>query len=122
MTVVAVALAGALGAPARLLVEQLLRAARPSRFPLGTFVVNVTGSIALGAVVGLTIDGTLDSDLRTIVGTGFLGAYTTFSTYAYDTVRTAEAGQRGIAIVSAVASVVTACAAAAIGLAITGGL
>ena len=82
MIVVAVAMAGALGAPLRYAVERAATARWATTFPLGTFVVNVTGSFALGLVVGLTASGTFDADTRTVVGTGFLGAYTTFSTYA----------------------------------------
>jgi CrcB protein len=117
-----VALAGAIGAPLRLLVERTAGSLRPGPFPLGTLVVNVTGSLALGVVVGLTASGTFDADTRTIVGTGFLGAYTTFSTYAYESVRTAEDGRRGIAAAYALASILAGGAAAALGLALTGAL
>jgi CrcB protein len=120
--VVGVALAGALGAPARYAVESLVRRVRPGPFPFGTFLVNVSGSLALGIVVGLAERGTLDADARTVVGIGFLGAYTTFSTYAYETVRLAEDGERRRAARYAVASVLLAAGAAALGLALTGSL
>ena len=70
----------------------------------------MSGSLALGIVVGLAERGTLDADARTVVGIGFLGAYTTFSTYAYETVRLAEDGERHRAVLYAVASVLLACA------------
>jgi CrcB protein len=120
--VVGVALAGALGAPARYVVESLVRRVRPGPFPFGTFLVNVSGSLALGIVVGLAERGTLDAGARTVVGIGFLGAYTTFSTYAYETVRLAEDGERRRAALYAVASVLLAAGAAALGLALTGSL
>jgi CrcB protein len=120
--VLGIALAGALGAPARYLVESFVRRVRPTTFPLGTFLVNVSGSLALGVIVGLAACGTLDADTRTIVGTGFLGAYTTFSTYAYETVRLAEGGSRSSAALTAVGSVLVGGAAAASGLALTGAL
>ncbi len=94
----------------------------PGPFPLGTFLVNLSGSLALGIVVGLAERGTLDADARTVVGIGFLGAYTTFSTYAYETVRLAEDGERRRAAVYAVTSVLLAAGAAALGLALTGSL
>ena len=122
MIVVGVALAGALGAPARFLVESLVRRVRPGGFPFGTLLVNASGSLVLGIVVGLATSGSLDADVRTVVGTGFLGAYTTFSTYAYETVRLAEDGARRDALVYAVGSVLVAGAAAALGLALTGSL
>ena len=74
MTVLLVAVAGALGAPSRYALEWWVRARRPTITPLGTFVVNVTGSLALGIVVGLALAHGLDPDVRTVVGTGFLGA------------------------------------------------
>ena len=80
-----VALAGALGAVARYGVHALVQSRAGSSFPYGTVVVNLTGSFALGLVVGLVIYQGLDADVRVVVGTGFLGAYTTFSSFSYDT-------------------------------------
>jgi fluoride exporter len=120
--VLGVALAGALGAPARYAVEQVVRRVRPTSFPLGTFVVNVSGSFALGVVVGLALAQGLDPDVRTVVGTGFLGAYTTFSTYAYETVRRAEERQRRTALLYALGSIAAAGLASALGLGVTGAL
>jgi CrcB protein len=119
---VGVALAGALGAPARFVVESLMRRVRPHPFPSGTLLVNASGSLALGIVVGLAASGGLDGDARTVIGIGFLGAYTTFSTYAYETVRLAEDGARRSAVLYALGSVVVAGVAAAVGLALTGAL
>lgn len=120
MTVVLVAMAGALGAPSRYALEWWVRTRRPTITPLGTLVVNVTGSLALGAVVGLALAHGLDPRVRTVVGTGFLGAYTTFSTYAYETVRRAEEGRGRVALGYAIGSVLAATAAAGLGLVITG--
>jgi CrcB protein len=75
VTPVAIALAGAAGAVARYLVDDAVT--RRARTPAGTFVVNITGCVLLGVVVGRTT-----GDTRTVLGTGFLGAYTTFSAYA----------------------------------------
>ncbi len=122
MTIVGLVLAGALGAPLRFVVERAATARWTGAFPVGTFVVNITGSFALGIVVGLTASGAFDADTRTIVGTGFLGAYTTFSTYAYETVRAAEGGSRAIAAAYALGSIVAGGAAAALGLGVTGAL
>jgi CrcB protein len=117
---VLVAGAGALGAPSRYALEWWIRTRRPSVTPIGTLVVNVSGSLALGVVVGLLLAHGLDPDVRTVVGTGFLGAYTTFSTYAYETVRRAEDGHGRVAAAYAVGSIVAATVAAAAGLALTG--
>ena len=115
-----VGLAGALGAPSRYALEWWVRTRRPTITPLGTLIVNVTGSLALGVVVGLALAHGLDPDLRTVVGTGFLGAYTTFSTYAYETVRRAEEGHPRVAAGYAMGSVVVATFAAGLGLVVTG--
>ena len=115
-----VAIAGAIGAPARFVVERMIRARWPADWPWGTFVVNVSGSLALGVVVGLVLAQGVDPDVRTIVGTGFLGAYTTFSTYAHETVRVGTVPRRGLAVAYAFGSVVASVLAAAAGLAITG--
>ena len=116
MTLVAVALAGALGAPARFLVERAISVRRGRRFPWGTLVVNVTGSIALGFIAGLTLYHGLPSTPRTVVGTGFIGAYTTFSTYAYETVDVAERSSPQLAATYAFFSLAAGVAGATLGL------
>lgn len=118
--VVLVGLAGALGASSRDALEAWARARRPTVTPVGTFLVNVSGSLALGVVVGLALAHGLDPDARTVVGTGFLGAYTTFSTYAYETVRRADEGHARVAAAYALGSVVAATLAAALGLVVVG--
>lgn len=117
---VLVAAAGALGAPSRYALEWWVRTRWATVAPVGTLVVNVTGSLALGAVVGLALAHGLDPDARTLVGTGFLGAYTTFSAYAVETVRCSEAGRSGVAAAYAIGSVVAATVAATLGLVLTG--
>ena len=82
--VVWVALAGAAGALVRFGVHAAVQSRTTSRFPYGTVVVNITGSLVLGLIVGFVTYQGMDADVRTIAGTGFLGAYTTFSSYAYE--------------------------------------
>lgn len=120
MVTLLVAVAGAIGAPSRYALEWWVRTRRPTITPIGTLIVNISGSLALGMVAGLAIAHGLDPDTRTVVGTGFLGAYTTFSTYAYEVVRGLEEGHRRIALADAVGSVLAATAAAALGLVVTG--
>lgn len=118
--VLLVAVGGALGAPSRYALEWWVRTRRPTVTPVGTLAVNVSGSLALGVVVGLALAHGLDADLRTVVGTGFLGGYTTFSTYAYEIVRRSEEGHTGVAVGYALGSVAAATIAAAVGLVVTG--
>jgi len=86
-------------------------------FPLGTFVVNVSGCFVLGALFGaLTERFTIGADVRTALTVGFLGAYTTFSTFALETTRLGEDGAAGLAVLNVVLSVVAGVAAARVGL------
>lgn len=112
MTAAAVAVAGALGAVARYLLDRAVRRRIGHDQPWGTFAVNVTGSFALGVVLAALADDTT----RTVLGTGFLGAYTTFSAYAFEAV-TLAGRDRTKAATYAIASVAAGIAAAAVGLA-----
>jgi CrcB protein len=116
MTLLGVAIAGALGAPARYLVELAISARTGRRFPWGTFVVNVTGSLVLGFITGLALYHGLATSSKAVVGTGFVGAYTTYSTYAYETVDVAARTSARRAGAYAIGSVVAGVAAATLGL------
>lgn len=116
MTLFAVALASAVGAPARYLVDRYVAARYRGVFPWGTFVINVSGAFVLGLLVGLGAHHGLSRHMVTILGTGFCGAYTTFSTYSVETVRLAEEGAYGKAVLNAVVSVGAGLLAAAAGL------
>jgi fluoride exporter len=116
VTFLAVALAGACGAPARFLVERAISARRGRQFPWGTLVVNVSGSFALGFITGLALYHGLATTPKAVVGTGFIGAYTTFSTFAYETVDVGERSSTKIAGTYAIASLVAGVAAATLGL------
>jgi fluoride exporter len=111
-----VALAGGVGAVARYLVHAGVQSRVEGLFPFGTFVVNITGSFGLGLVAGLVIYHGVDADLRTVVGTGFLGGYTTFSSYSYETVGLLEDGEPPAALANAIGGVVAGLAAATFGL------
>jgi len=115
-----VALAGAAGALARFGVHALVQSRAAARFPFGTFVVNVSGSFALGMLVGLATYQGLDADVRTIVGTGFIGAYTTFSSFAYDSFGLFETGATRAAVVNTAGSVAVGLVAATAGFVLAG--
>jgi CrcB protein len=115
-----VALAGALGALSRYGVHELVQSRAVSKFPYGTVVVNLTGAFALGLLVGLVTYQGLDADVRTVVGTGFIGAYTTFSSFSYDTFGLLEEGATAAAVVNALGSVAAGLAVATAGFALAG--
>src|SRR5439155_8748957 len=113
---VAVAAGGALGGPARYAVAQLIHVA-PGSFPWATFVTNVTGSFALGFVLGVIIvHFPAAHHVRPFFATGFLGAYTTYSTFAVETHLLVKDGHAGIALAYALVSLVTGVAVAMLGV------
>jgi len=92
---VLIGVAGAAGAVARHLVGTWIGRLPGGRaFPWGTLVVNTAGSFLLGLVTGLFVGrGALAPEVKAVLGTGFLGAFTTFSTWSVDTVLLLEAGR-----------------------------
>ena len=115
---VAFVIAGAVGAPARYLVDGAVGDRSAGVFPWGTFVVNVTGSLVLGFVTGLAMYHAFPTEPKVVLGAGFCGAYTTFSTFTFETVRLVEAGAVNEALRNALGTLVTCAVAAAAGLAI----
>ena len=118
MLVLGLVLAGIVGAPTRYLVDGLVLDRSDGTLPLGTLFVNVTGSFLLGVLTGLALYHAFPSTPKTILGTGFCGAYTTFSTFTYETIRLAEARETAAALRVLVSSLVVPALAAALGLAL----
>jgi CrcB protein len=116
MLLIGVAVAGATGAPIRYLVDVLVEQRARGAFPWGTFVINVTGSFLLGLLTGLALHHGLGRLPKTLLGAGFCGAYTTFSTFSYETVRLLEEGAFLEAVLNALASFTVGLLAAAVGL------
>jgi fluoride exporter len=96
----ALGVAGGLGALARFLADGDVAGRLGREFPFGTLVVNLSGSFALGVVVGAAVHG----DAYRLAATGFLGAYTTFSTWMFESQRLAEDGELSLAGVNVVVS------------------
>ena len=104
--VLAVGCGGFLGALARYGVGLLVGRFFRGDFPLATFLINVSGSFALGLFATMGAERlAIPPAARLLVATGFLGAFTTFSTFEWETHRLAESGARGQAAVNVVASV-----------------
>lgn len=115
---VAYVIAGAAGAATRFAVERTVRDRWAAHFPWGTFVVNVTGSLLFGFLTGLGLSHGLPRTPRVILGTGFCGAYTTFSAFAFETVALLEQGARRDAARNAIGTLAAGSVAAAIGLSV----
>jgi fluoride exporter len=114
----AVGVGGLVGAPSRYLLDRAITGRAQSDRPWGTLVINVTGSFLLGLLTGLTMTGHLSEVGKALLGTGFCGAYTTFSTFTFESVRLLEDGRIADAVGNVVISVAVGLAAAAAGLAI----
>lgn len=115
MTALLVLLGGAVGAPTRYLTDVVVQSRHRSVLPWGTVTVNVVGSFVLGLVAGLASSGHLASWALTLVGTGFCGALTTFSTFSYETVRLAHEGRWRAAAANVVISLALGLAAVVLG-------
>ncbi len=119
MTYALVAVFGAAGAISRYALDGWISDMTHGQFPWGTFVINLLGAFALGIVVALTTERLLLSpNWRVALGIGFLGSFTTFSTYAYESVKLAEDGAVGLALVNSVGMVALGLLAAVLGLAL----
>jgi fluoride exporter len=118
MLIGGLAVAGALGAPIRYLLDGYVQDHTEHVFPLGTLTINVSGSFVLGLLVGLALYHAFPATPKTILGTGFCGAYTTFSTFTYETVRLAEERAFRAAFWNTLASLVVPALAAGAGLAL----
>jgi fluoride exporter len=112
-------LACMVGAPFRYLLDGFVQDHTDGVFPHGTWVINVTGSFLLGALTGLALYHGFGKVPKTILGTGFCGAYTTFSTFTFETVRLAEEGDLLVAARNAVFSLLVGGFAAGVGLTLT---
>jgi CrcB protein len=119
---IAFLVASAIGACARYLLDGVVQARVGTAFPWGTSVVNVTGSFVLGVITGLALYHGLSVDSRLVLGAGFCGAYTTFSTFSFETVRIAEGGLTGAAIRNVAVNTVGGLLAAGAGLALMAGV
>lgn len=113
MTVVLVFLGGMVGAPLRYLTDRAVQTRHDSLFPWGTFSVNLVGCLILGGLAGA---GTaLPTPALTLLGTGFCGALTTYSTFSYETLRLIEQRAYFYAVTNVVVSVVAGLGAALLG-------
>lgn len=107
-----VAVIGGFGAVARFVVDRAVTKRKSSSFPLGTFVINISGAWLLGFLGGLA----LRPDVALLAGTAFVGAYTTFSTWMLETQRLGEERQVRFAVANIALSVLLGLSAAGLGL------
>jgi len=100
-----VMLGAGIGAACRWLLDQAVQNRHDRMFPWGTFTVNMLGSFALGVLLGAQSFGQASAELVLLLGVGFCGGFTTFSTFTFETVRLVEQGSWGNAAANVIASV-----------------
>jgi fluoride exporter len=108
---------GGLGALVRFVIDALVSGEIAARFPLGTLLVNLSGALVLGLLVGIALRG----DAYLLAGTALIGSYTTFSTWMLESHRLAEDGRRRLFAANVALSLALGVAAAVLGRLLGGG-
>lgn len=122
MIIFAVLAGGMIGAPARYLTDRLVQAKHDTVLPWGTFTVNMAGSAVLGFLLGAERHLGLPPVLFALLGTGFCGGLTTFSTFSYETLRLLEDGAVGAAGLNVIGSLASGVLLAWLGFSLAGAL
>lgn len=112
-----ICLGGAVGTGARYLLSVWAAQKLGTGFPFGTFIVNVLGSNVLAVLMELSMTGIISPEARLILGTGLVGGFTTYSTFNYETLAFAHAGNWPVALTNTVGTVLVCFAAGIAGLA-----
>lgn len=120
MGILAVFIGGGLGSASRYLVGKLANAAGAASFPLGTFVVNAVGCFLIGFLFAAFEERAVPTELRLLTITGFLGGFTTFSSFGLETVNLLKGGETGLALANVALSVALGLAFVVLGMAAAG--
>lgn len=118
MMPIVLSFAGSFGAVSRFVLDGHIRLKYDHSFPWATLVINATGSLLLGVLSGVLLKHKGFTDTETIIGIGFCGGYTTFSTASFETVRLLERRKYISATGQAVGGLLLTVAAASIGIAL----
>jgi CrcB protein len=116
---IVVGLAGGIGSASRYLIDGAVQDRTSGLMPFGTLTVNVIGSLLLGVLTGLALYHGFTKAPKAVLGPGFCGGLTTWSTATWETVRLAEEGALGEAAANAIGGLAVSVAAAAVGIALT---
>ena len=110
--------AGALGALTRYILGHVVTAFTKTKFPYGTLLINVSGSLLIGFLFALASNHILSTAIQAILATGFLGGYTTFSTMSWEAVQLARGGSIRSSIVYLGSNTILGLLAATVGIAV----
>lgn len=113
---IAISVAGGFGAATRMLFDGAYKVWSPRSTPWSTLLINVSGSLVLGFLTGLAGAHLLPEAWHIVLGTGFLGGYTTFSTASFETVKLIEERKWGSSLLSGIGTLIFATAASGLGL------
>jgi CrcB protein len=113
VTVLMIVLGAGLGAPARYLTDRTMQSRHETVFPWGTLTVNIVASLVLGVVSGAGAHA--DPAVVALIGTGFCGALSTYSTFSFETLRLVQDGARFYAAANVAVSLIAGIGAAAFG-------
>jgi len=111
--VLMIALGAMVGAPVRYLTDRAIQSRHETVFPWGTLTVNITASLILGVVTGAATH--LSPELTALIGTGFCGALSTYSTFSYEVMQLSAEGARFQAVLNVAISLTAGIGAAALG-------
>ncbi len=120
MTVLLICIFGGLGAATRFVLDGIIRAHRTHKLPVATIVINVSGSLVIGLLVGAHLGGSLTDHGYLIASMGFCGGVTTFSTAMVESVRLIQAGHYTRAFANTFGTLALAVAAVALGIGLAG--
>jgi fluoride exporter len=110
-----IAIAGGVGAVCRFIADSLIRTVLGRRFPWGTLIINVVGSFILGILTGMAYDRQLSINTELVLGMGFCGGFTTFSTASFEAARLLEEERYMAALLQVLGNLGVSLAAAALG-------
>ncbi len=113
-----VIIGAAVGAPTRYLTDRIVQNRWRTVFPFGTLTVNVVGSLLLGIIIAATLTGS-PTNLNLLLGIGFCGALTTYSTFSYETVRLLQEQATRTAVTNTLITIIAGLTAATTGFALT---
>ena len=116
ITAIAVALAGGVGAMWRYILDTYVSRRFGRVAPVGTITVNAIGSFVLGLIAGLVAHHGIPGSYESVIGVGFCGGLTTFSTASFETVRLLREGFYRVGVMTAIGGMTISCLAGALGL------
>lgn len=122
INILIIVIAGGIGAIARYQLDGLIQDHTHGAMPVGTLVINASGSLLLGVLIGLALTHRIPAAAELGAGTGFCGAFTTFSSLMYESTRLAQDGAYRAATRTLSLNIVVGAAAATLGLLATGAL